>query len=130
MAMIGSSAYAGAVTHTLSSAVLLLELTGDATYALHVMLATAISFSVARLLSPSIFERVIRLRGLPYVSDMPYLPHVVDAKSIMTDSVVPSLFLLLFISLFSSSNLIIILSPECSSTGDEPETHQGAAEGP
>ena len=92
MAMIGSSAYAGAVTHTLSSAVLLLELTGDVTYALHVMLATAISFSVARLLSPSIFERVIRLRGLQYVSDMPYLPHVVDAKSIMTDSVVPSLF--------------------------------------
>ena len=108
---------------------LLLELTGDATYALHVMLATAISFSVARLLSPSIFERVIRLRGLPYVSDMPYLPHVVDAKSIMTDSVVPSLFLLLFSSLIL---LLIILSPfpKNSSTGDEPETHQGAAEGP
>lgn len=94
MAMIGSSAYAGAVTHTLSSSVLLLELTGDTTYALHVMLATAISFSVARLLSSSIFERTIRLRGLPYVSDLRYLPHVVDAKSIMTDTVVPSLCLL------------------------------------
>ena len=108
--MIGSSAYAGAVTHTLSSAVLLLELTGDVTYALHVMLATAISFSVARLLSQSIYERVIRLRGLPYVSDMPYLPHVVDAKSIMTDSVVPSLFCsVLFFLLASYSNLIITL---------------------
>ena len=93
MAMIGSSAYAGAVTHTLSSSVVIFELTGDATYALQVILATAIAYSLSRVMTSSVFDRIIRIRGLPYISDLRYLPHASHARGIMSGKVVPSLFL-------------------------------------
>ena len=92
MAMIGSSAYAGAVTHTLSSSVMVFELAGNSSYALHVMLATAISFSISRMLSSSVFERIIRVRGLPYISDLRYLPRAAHARGIMSGKIVPGLF--------------------------------------
>ena len=93
MAMIGGSTFCGAVTHTLSSAIVLLEMTGDVTFCVHSMLATSIAISLSRQLTESIFEKIIRLRGLPFLFALRYMPKPVYARDFMSRSIVPRLLL-------------------------------------
>ena len=91
MSMIGASTFCGAVTHTLSSAIVLLEMTGDVTFSVHSMVATSIAISLSRQLTESIFEKIIRLRGLPFMFALRYMPKPIYAKDFMSRSIVPSL---------------------------------------
>ena len=91
MAMIGGSAFCGAVTHTLSSAIVLLEMTGDVTFCVHSMLATSVAISLSRVMTESIFDKIIRLRGLPFLFALRYSPKPVYARDFMSRSIVPSL---------------------------------------
>ena len=91
MAMIGGSSFCGAVTHTLSSAVVLLEMTGDVTFCVHSMLATSIAISLSRLMTESIFDKIIRLRGLPFIFALRYVQKPIYARDFMNRSIVPSL---------------------------------------
>ena len=84
VAMIGTAAYVGAVTHTFSSAVVILEMTGDLKYCFHSLLATAISLTVSRRLSNNVFERIISVRGLPFLFDLRHVDEPVCATNIMS----------------------------------------------
>eukprot|EP01105_Mastigella_eilhardi_P024916 TRINITY_DN6606_c0_g1_i1.p1 TRINITY_DN6606_c0_g1~~TRINITY_DN6606_c0_g1_i1.p1 ORF type:complete len:832 (+),score=195.24 TRINITY_DN6606_c0_g1_i1:40-2496(+) len=69
-AMAGGAAYVGCLTHTISSAVIVMELTGQTSNLMEVLAATVAGLFVMGLLSRSIFDVMIGLRGLPYLPDV------------------------------------------------------------
>lgn len=87
--MMCAAAYVGAVTHTFSSGVLILELTGEMDYCLHVMLATSIAVTFSRAMSDSIFKKIIDMRSLPFIDEMLYIPEPILGKDIMSKNITP-----------------------------------------
>lgn len=87
--MICAAAYVGAVTHTFSSGVILLELTGEMDYCLHVLLATSIAVTLSRAMSDSIFKKIIDMRSLPFIDELLYIPKPIYAKDIMSKNISP-----------------------------------------
>eukprot|EP01105_Mastigella_eilhardi_P022560 TRINITY_DN5561_c0_g1_i2.p1 TRINITY_DN5561_c0_g1~~TRINITY_DN5561_c0_g1_i2.p1 ORF type:complete len:761 (+),score=206.74 TRINITY_DN5561_c0_g1_i2:235-2283(+) len=73
-----AAAYVSSVTQTFSGALALIDLTGETSILIEVMLTTAVALTVTRLISESIFESMISLRGLPYLLDV---QHEDDALS-------------------------------------------------
>jgi len=55
---------AGAVTHTISTSVIVFELTGQIHHILPVMIAVLIANMVAQKISPSIYDSIIQLKKL------------------------------------------------------------------
>ncbi|XP_035237066.1 chloride channel K isoform X2 [Anguilla anguilla] len=70
-ALAGAAAFSGAVTHTLSPALLALELTGQSTHAAPVLLATLTANAVARSrLRPSFYDAVSLAKRLPHLPSL------------------------------------------------------------
>ena len=66
----GAAAMAGGVTHTISTSVIVFELTGQITHILPVMIAVLISNAIASLLQPSFYDSIILLKSLPFLPDL------------------------------------------------------------
>ncbi|PIC45209.1 hypothetical protein B9Z55_005308 [Caenorhabditis nigoni] len=71
-AVVGAAAFCGAVTHTVSVAVIVFEITGQLCHLLPVMIAVLIANAVASYLQPSIYDSIIRIKNLPYLPDIPH----------------------------------------------------------
>ncbi|XP_019861546.1 PREDICTED: chloride channel protein 2-like [Amphimedon queenslandica] len=69
-AVVGAAAMAGGVTHTISTSVIVFELTGQITHILPVMIAVLISVAVASLIQPSFYDSIILLKELPFLPDI------------------------------------------------------------
>ncbi|XP_043213453.1 chloride channel protein 2-like [Amphibalanus amphitrite] len=69
-AIVGAAALAGSVTNTISTSVIVFELTGQITHILPVMIAVLISNAVSQLLQPSIYDSIIQIKKLPYLPDI------------------------------------------------------------
>ncbi|VDN01573.1 unnamed protein product [Thelazia callipaeda] len=90
-AVVGAAAYTGAVTHTLSVAVILCELTGQLTPILPVLIAMLVGNAVCKFLQPSIYESIIRIKKYPYLPDLPpsrISVHTIKVEEIMVQNVV------------------------------------------
>lgn len=74
-AVVGAAAWSGAVTHTVSTSVIVFELTGQISHILPVMVAVLVSNAVAQALQPSVYDSIILIKKLPY------LPDIVSASS-------------------------------------------------
>ncbi|CAD6192279.1 unnamed protein product [Caenorhabditis auriculariae] len=70
-AVVGAAAYTAAVTHTLSVAVIICELTGQLAPILPVLIAMLMGNAVCKFLQPSIYESIIRIKKYPYLPDLP-----------------------------------------------------------
>uniref|UniRef100_A0A0K0FPF4 Chloride channel protein n=1 Tax=Strongyloides venezuelensis TaxID=75913 RepID=A0A0K0FPF4_STRVS len=70
-AVVGAAAFCGAVTHTVSVAVIVFELTGQLMYILPVMIAVLIANAICAYLQPSIYDSIIQAKNLPYLPDIP-----------------------------------------------------------
>ncbi|KAB7498402.1 Chloride channel protein 2 [Armadillidium nasatum] len=68
--IVGAAAFAGAVTHTISTSVIVFELTGQITHILPVMVAVLIANGIAQLLQPSVYDSIIKIKKLPYLPDI------------------------------------------------------------
>lgn len=66
-AAIGAAAMCGGATRTISSAVIILELTNDLNYFVPVLLTVAISCGIGNVLNHSIYDVFLRNKGLPYL---------------------------------------------------------------
>lgn len=66
----GAAAFAGAATHTISVAVMALEMTGQISLIAPIMISLLISNAIAVHLCPSIYDTIIALKKLPYLSDL------------------------------------------------------------
>ena len=69
-AVVGAASLSGAVTHTISTSVIVFELTGQISHILPVMIAVLISNAIAQMLQPSIYDSIILIKGLPYLPDV------------------------------------------------------------
>ncbi|XP_065159562.1 chloride channel protein 2 isoform X3 [Atheta coriaria] len=69
-AAVGSAAFSGAVTHTISVSVIVFEMTGQITHIIPIMIAVLISNAIASLLAPSIYDSIILIKKLPYLPDL------------------------------------------------------------
>lgn len=69
-AVVGAASLAGAVTHTISTAVIVFELTGQISHILPVMIAVLIANAIAQWLQPSIYESIIEIKDLPYLPEL------------------------------------------------------------
>lgn len=69
-AVAGAAALSGAVTHTVSTAVIVFELTGQISHILPVMIAVILSNAVAQSLQPSLYDSIIRIQKLPYLPEL------------------------------------------------------------
>lgn len=65
----------GAVTHTVSTAVIVFELTGQISHILPVMIAVILANAVAQSLQPSLYDSIIRIKKLPYLPELGWGHH-------------------------------------------------------
>ncbi|XP_004603422.2 chloride channel protein ClC-Kb isoform X1 [Sorex araneus] len=66
-ALAGAAAFSGAVTHTISTALLAFELTGQIVHALPVLLAVLAANAIAQSCQPSFYDGTILVKKLPYL---------------------------------------------------------------
>lgn len=69
-AVVGSAALAGSVSHTVSVAVIVFEMTGQISHLVPVMIATLLACAVATILQPSLYDSIILIKKLPYLPDL------------------------------------------------------------
>ncbi|XP_064610783.1 chloride channel protein 2-like isoform X2 [Liolophura sinensis] len=74
-AVVGAAALSGSVTRTISTSVIVFELTGQISHVLPAVIAVLIANGIAHQLQPSFYDSIIKLKRLPY------LPDIVSAKS-------------------------------------------------
>uniref|UniRef100_A0A8C2IBT2 Chloride channel, voltage-sensitive 2b n=1 Tax=Cyprinus carpio TaxID=7962 RepID=A0A8C2IBT2_CYPCA len=77
-AVVGAAALSGAVTHTVSTAVIVFELTGQISHILPIMIAVILANAVAQSLQPSIYDSIIRIKKLPYLPELGWGHHEVQ----------------------------------------------------
>lgn len=75
MVAAGAAALSGAVTHTVSTAVIVFELTGQISHILPVMIAVILANAVAQSLQPSLYDSIIRIKKLPYLPELGWGHH-------------------------------------------------------
>jgi chloride channel 1 len=66
----GAAALTGAVSHTVSTAVICFELTGQIAHILPMMVAVILANMVAQSLQPSLYDSIIQVKKLPYLPDL------------------------------------------------------------
>ncbi|XP_048206268.1 chloride channel protein ClC-Ka-like isoform X1 [Perognathus longimembris pacificus] len=66
-ALAGAAAFSGAVTHTISTALLAFELTGQILHALPVLMAVLMANAVSQNCQPSFYNGTIMMKKLPYL---------------------------------------------------------------
>lgn len=74
-AVVGAAAFSGAVTHTISTTVIVFELTGQLSHIIPVIIAVLIANAIAQSLYPSIYDSIIQIKKLPF------LPNINSASS-------------------------------------------------
>ncbi|KAA0701657.1 Chloride channel protein 2 [Triplophysa tibetana] len=69
-AVVGAAALTAGITHTISTAVIMIELTGQIRYGLPILIAVILSNIISQSLQPSIYDSIIRLKKLPYLPEL------------------------------------------------------------
>eukprot|EP00298_Acanthocystis_sp_HF-20_P013476 c20371_g1_i2.p1 GENE.c20371_g1_i2~~c20371_g1_i2.p1 ORF type:complete len:849 (+),score=350.74 c20371_g1_i2:33-2549(+) len=69
--VIGAAALAGSATGTISTAVILFELTGELYHVIPVLLAVLIGIAVAGTLHKNLYDTMLQVKKLPYLSLLP-----------------------------------------------------------
>uniref|UniRef100_A0A158QNP8 Chloride channel protein n=1 Tax=Haemonchus placei TaxID=6290 RepID=A0A158QNP8_HAEPC len=90
-AVVGAAAYTGAVTHSLSIAVIVCETTGQLCALLPVLIALMIGNAICSFLQPSIYESIINIQGYPYLVDLPpsrVSVHTMKVEKVMVKDIV------------------------------------------
>lgn len=72
----GAAAFTGAVTHTISTSVIVFELTGQMTHMIPVLVAVLIANAIGQTLDLSIYDSIIQIKRLPF------LPPILSTSSL------------------------------------------------
>uniref|UniRef100_A0A1I7S0E5 Chloride channel protein n=1 Tax=Bursaphelenchus xylophilus TaxID=6326 RepID=A0A1I7S0E5_BURXY len=89
-AVVGAAALSGAVSHSVSVAMICCEMTGQLVYLIPLMIAVIVGNAVCKHLQPSIYDAVINIKHLPYLPDIPpsnSAVHLFTAEHIMVTPV-------------------------------------------
>lgn len=71
-ALVGAASLAGSVTQTVSAAVIALEVTGQLRLLIPVCIGVLFSISISSTLVSSVYETLMRIRGLPYTPSLDF----------------------------------------------------------
>ncbi|KAL3271016.1 hypothetical protein HHI36_021516 [Cryptolaemus montrouzieri] len=82
-ATVGAAAFTGAVTQTVSVAVIVFEMTGQICHAIPILIAVLISVGISTNLGPSCYNNVIIIKKLPYLPDL--IPSVSNMYAICVE---------------------------------------------
>ena len=66
-AMVGSAAFSASVTHTISTAIVLLEMTGTMDFALPILIGVVLGVITSSYIGSSLYERICKLNDLPHI---------------------------------------------------------------
>ncbi|XP_050414602.1 chloride channel protein 2 isoform X1 [Patella vulgata] len=69
-AVVGAASLSGSVTRTISTSVIVFELTGQISHVLPAVISVLIANAVANKLQPSFYDSIIQLKRLPYLPDI------------------------------------------------------------
>uniref|UniRef100_A0A4W4DMI9 Uncharacterized protein n=2 Tax=Electrophorus electricus TaxID=8005 RepID=A0A4W4DMI9_ELEEL len=69
-AVAGAAAMSGAATHTISTAMIVFELTGQIGYLFPTIFSVIVANVVAQSLQPSLYESLIQIKRLPCLPDL------------------------------------------------------------
>lgn len=86
-AVIGCCTFAGSITQTLSTAVILLEVTGDINFICPALVAIIISVGVSRKISVNIYDSMLIIRRLPFLPDLKRRSYSMTARDFMRTDV-------------------------------------------
>ena len=64
-AVVGAASVSASVTHTISTAVVMMELTGDMDFVLPLLVAVVIGYLVSSTITPSLYESICKINDLP-----------------------------------------------------------------
>ncbi|CAJ0599140.1 unnamed protein product [Cylicocyclus nassatus] len=84
--VVGAASFCGAVTHTISVAVIVFEFTGQLMHILPVMIAVIVANVVCSYFQPSIYDSIIIIKELPYLPEVSHCSpdfHSIVAEQIM-----------------------------------------------
>ncbi|XP_017574617.1 chloride channel protein 2 [Pygocentrus nattereri] len=130
-AVAGAAAMSGAATHTVSTALIVFELTGQINYIFPLIFSVIVANIVAQSLQPSLYDTLIRVRKLPYPAELTWGHHngpsiqvedfmVKDVKYITLNSTFKDLHKILFSRQFkclplvkSADSMILLGSIQC-----------------
>lgn len=90
-AVVGAAAFAGAVTHTISTTVIVFELTGQMSHIIPVIMSVLIANGIAQSLKPSIYDSIIEIKKLPFlpsIKSTSSTAHRIMVDDIMTRDIV------------------------------------------
>lgn len=90
-AVIGAAAFSGAVTHTISTCLIVFELTGQLSHIIPCIIAVLIANAIAQSLYPSIYDSIIQIKKLPFlpnISSTSSVAHTIFVEDIMVRDVV------------------------------------------
>ncbi|KAI6183896.1 hypothetical protein M3Y97_00537800 [Aphelenchoides bicaudatus] len=86
--VVGAAAFCGGITHTISVAVIIFELTGQLVALLPVMISVLIANAVCSYFQPSLYDSIIRLKALPFLPDIS--PHTSNFYGIKVEQFMTS----------------------------------------
>lgn len=86
-AVIGCCSFAGSITQTISTAVILLEITGDINFVCPALVAVSISVIISRKISVNIYDSMLIIRRLPFLPDLHRRSYNQTAKDFMRQDV-------------------------------------------
>eukprot|EP01125_Pyxidicula_operculata_P008054 TRINITY_DN2725_c0_g1_i1.p1 TRINITY_DN2725_c0_g1~~TRINITY_DN2725_c0_g1_i1.p1 ORF type:complete len:783 (-),score=115.10 TRINITY_DN2725_c0_g1_i1:135-2483(-) len=69
-AMVGAAALASSLTQAISTAVLVVEITGEAHTFLLIFMGTLIAFHISKSIHYSFYDSILKMRGLPFLPDL------------------------------------------------------------
>lgn len=83
-ALVGAAAFSAALTRSIAVAVIVLEVTGQLTHLIPILLAVLVAYSVVSLLQPSLYDSIIVQKDLPHLPDL--RPSAIGMYSIYVES--------------------------------------------
>lgn len=69
-AMVGAASFQAGISQTISVTLICIELCGQVTHVIPILIAVLLSNSISGLLTPSMYDSMIMIKGLPYLPDL------------------------------------------------------------
>jgi len=82
-AVVGAAALSAGTTRALSACVIIFELTGQLSYMFPVLISVIVASAVGNLLSPSVYDKILEAKGLPFLPNLSSGAHRKTGRDVM-----------------------------------------------
>ncbi|PRP79785.1 chloride channel protein 2-like [Planoprotostelium fungivorum] len=86
-AVVGAAAMSAGTTRALSTCVIIFELTGQLVYMFPVLISVIVATAVGNLLSPSVYDKILESKGLPFLPPLGHRALRKSGRDVMNNSI-------------------------------------------